>query len=142
MIVKEGRSLVVPIVFTREGVDSHNNKTVVFLETSMKFKCWDEEGYMENVLRLLKGRSGRMIKVAKDKPLIPEPTLKVFMVTRSEDNESCQEVDGFLSTRFDGLTISLSKTEKVLSAEEALEKINSGTVMFLTEKFQKRVFDV
>jgi hypothetical protein len=142
MIVQEGRSITVPIVFSREGVDSHNNKTNVFLETSIKFKLWNEEGYENNILRLLKGRSGRMIKVSKDSPLIPESMLKVYMITRSEDNESAQELDGFLSSKYDGLTMTLSKTERVLSAEEAIAKINSGTVMFLTEKFQKRTFDV
>lgn len=141
-VLKEGRSITVPIIFTREGTDSHNNRTNVFLETSITFKCWSEEGYEENSLKLIRGHTGRFVRVAKGKPLIPETVLRVYMTIPNEEGSSSQEIDGFLSTKYDGLTISTSKTETVLTTEEAITKINSGTCMFLTEALQKRPFDV
>lgn len=140
-ILEKSRELIVPIIFTREGVDSHNQKTVVFLETSITFKCWDVEGYEGIFLKLVKGRSGRLVRIAKGEPLLPEPMLKVYMVIPSEETDSCQQIDGFLTAKYEGLTIKVSKEEKLLTPKEAIERINSGTVMFLNENLTLRTFE-
>ena len=141
-ILQKGRKLTIPVVFTRENTDSHNRKVVVFLESELTIKCWDEEGYEKFELTLLKGRSGRLLKIAEDK-LVPEPQLRVFLAVPNEAGGSSSEIDGFLTAKYDGLTIKTNtKEEKVLTTKEAVERINSGTVLFLNEDYSKRTIDV
>lgn len=141
MIVSEGRTLKVPVIFTRENRDSHNQTVNMFIEKEITFKCWDEDGFEKNYLRLLRGHSGQMVRVGKGK-LAPETMLRIFMITVGEEGDCCEEIGGFLSMKYQGLTIKVSKSETVLTTEMALEKIRSGTVMFLDEQLQKRRFEV
>lgn len=142
MMLQQGRKLSIPVIFARKATDTHNRETVVYLESELTIKVWDEEGYEEFELRLIKGHSGRLVRVNKDSPQYFEPMLKVFLWVPNEAGGSVQEIDGFLNLRYDGLTVKCgTKEEKVISAKEAAEKINSGTCLFLNEDYSKRTID-
>ncbi|MGA2310098.1 MAG: hypothetical protein ABSG57_11205 [Candidatus Bathyarchaeia archaeon] len=140
-ILQKGRLLKIPVVFTRENTDTHNRKTVVYLERELVIKCWEEDDYLGYELTLLRGHSGRLLKIEEGKPLVPEPMLRVFLSIPNEAGNCTSEIDGFLTAKYDGLTIKVTGEEKVITAKEAAERINSGTVLFLNEDFTKRTID-
>ncbi|MGD0160431.1 MAG: hypothetical protein ABSB89_09055 [Candidatus Bathyarchaeia archaeon] len=134
MLVKEGRNITVPIIFYRENADSHGRRTRIFLETSVNIKCWNEDDYVNWTVKLLKGHTGRMIKLAPDKPQTPERCLKIYVCRIDKEGEGCTEQIS-IGSKYDGLSIKISEDEKVISSKEAFEKISSASCLFLTEDF-------
>jgi hypothetical protein len=133
--LKEGRNISVPIIFYRENADSHGRRTRIFLETSVSIKCWNEDDYVNWTVKLLKGHSGRMIKLAPDKPLVPERCLKIYVCRTSPDGEAGCTEQISIGAKYDGLSIKISPDETVISSKEAFEKISSASCLFLTEDF-------
>ena len=143
-ILQTGKSVRVPIIFSREGVDSHNRKTTVFLECEVTVSVWkDVEDYAEFELVLMRGHSGRIVRKDKNSPTYPEPMLRLFLKVPNESGSSVQEIDSFNPDVkfYQGLTFKITKEETPITPKEALEKINSGTVKYLNEDFSKRTLE-
>jgi hypothetical protein len=132
------KELTVPVVFTREIFDTHGKKDYVFLETSFNIKVWNEEPFAKWALSLVNGHTGRQIKTDDDK-VFWERQLRVFV---DRGTENVEEITDFKAFNFEGLKCIINEDEKVLSKKEALERVKSGQIMYLTEEFQRRTIYV
>jgi hypothetical protein len=142
-ILQEGKSVKIPVIFSREATDTHNRKTIVYLQKSVSVSVWNVKEFSEFKLKLMKGHSGRFVRVDKDSPQYAEPMLKLFLWVPNESGGSQQEIDGFSGiAKYEGISIEISNEETVISAKEASAKINRAEVMYLNEDLSKRTIDV
>jgi hypothetical protein len=141
-ILQKGKKIVIPVIFSRESSDTHNRKTFVYLETEVTISVWNVEEYSDFELTLMKGHSGRFVRIDKDHPTYAEPQLKLFLTVPNESGSSTQELDGFSGiAKYEGISVKVTKDEEVIDAKEAVKRINSGTVMYLNEDLSKRTID-
>ena len=131
------RSLDVPIIFTREGHDSHNRPTFVYLSKTVHIHVWNEEPFSEMTLSLMVGR-GQSFE-DEDGTIHYQKWLRVFW----RHNRNCiEEIEDFRIRSYDGLTVTIDEDEKVIDEKEAKELILSGKVKFLNEDLSKRTLFV
>ena len=138
ILKQDVKELTVPVVFSRDTFDSHGKPSYVFLESSFTLKVWKEEPFAKWTLSLINGHTGRQIKT-EDGKTYWERTLRVFI---DRGTENVEEITDFKNFTFEGLKCVVSQKEKVLSSKHALERIKTGTVMYLTEQFQRRTIYV
>jgi hypothetical protein len=143
MILETGKSIKIPVIFSREGVDSHNRKTTVFLECEVTVSIKNVEDYADFELILMRGHSGRIVRKDKNSPTYCEPQLKLFLKNPNEAGGSIEEIDNLNPEAhfFTPLSMKISREEVIISAKDALEKINSASVMFLAENLGKRTLE-
>jgi hypothetical protein len=138
-ILKEAvKELTVPVVFTRQTFDTHGKPDYVFLETSFSLKVWNEEPFAKWKLSLVNGHTGRQVK-DENENVFWERQLRVFV---DRGTQNVEEITDFKAFNFEGLKCVISEDEKVLTKKEALERVKSGQVMYLTEEFQRRTIYV
>ena len=143
-ILQTGRVIKIPVIFSREGTDSHNRKTVIFLECEVTVSIKNVEDYDGFELILMRGHSGRIVRKDRNSPVYPEPKLKLMLKNPNEAGGSVEEIDNLNPEAhfFTALSIKITKEEQIItSPKEALEKINSGTVMYLSENLGKRTLE-
>jgi hypothetical protein len=142
MIIQKGKRIVIPIIHSRESSDTHNRKTLVFLQKQVTVSVWNVEEFEDFELVLMRGHSGRFVRLNKDSPVYAEPMLRLYLKNPNEAGCSCEEIDGFSGVaRYEGLTIKIGKDEEVITPAEAVKRINAGEVMYLNEDLSKRTIE-
>jgi hypothetical protein len=137
-LLKEGRNINCDLIFYRENADSHGRKRRTFLKTSVNLKCWNEEDFKNFSIKVMVGRTGRMVRFTPEGKLVPEPMLRIFLVRPYGVPEFGANVEPIsINGKYDGVTITIdSDNEQVITSKEAFELISTGKVLFTDADFQ------
>jgi hypothetical protein len=131
------KALDIPVVFTREGNDSHNNKTYVFLRKMVHLRIWNEKPFEDMSLTLMVGHGQTYEK--EDGTIAYAKVLRVFW---HNNRNSTQCIEDFHLSYDVGLSIEVDESEELLDEKTAKALILSGTVMFLNSDLSKRTLYV